>query len=336
MRWSSARGSPASPCPSRSTCGRRTRTGAATATPTRTSAHAAAAIIAWTGSRRTGTALPKADGTLPSRTDQPTPVATAPARVGYRLTRDRNGFTAARVLVRMGRDEEFHGTLLGQARTGAGALLSTEADLDAEEAMARKFGGVVPRERVPRLLKALERCRDVTLDGDAIPVSGDPVLPVARVEDDPDANNPAGFRVRVVRDPGISEAFRNAAVICGGQLRPTGNGGLTPRQRQVYYQRSGVCFQLDEVESLVAEVILALRKRIPVDVRTTRLPEEREPLAARDPAGRRRPRGQAGHRLRRSAHRPGGAGGAEGDRRPGPGARPARRGPPAAAGPQRA
>lgn len=235
-------------------------------------AHAAAAVISWEGARRSGTPLPS----LASPAS--TPAAKRARTVGYRFRRDRRGLFCERVLVHAGKDEPFEGTLLGKAQTGKDAILSQAFDLEAEQAIGGRFGVVVQKERVPRLFRALEQSADVQLDGAPTPVQGEPVLPIARIEDDPATANPGGFRVRVVRDPGIAEIFRNGCVLCGGALRPVGNGGLSPRQRQVYYQRSGVSFRPDEVETLVAEVLPALRARIPVDIRTTRLPsEEREP-----------------------------------------------------------
>ncbi len=233
-------------------------------------AHAAAGVIAWVARQAEPAPTPER---APPRRMEP---GRAPCKVGYRLTTSPDGFRVERVLVRLNQDEPFVGTLLGQARSGAGAILSTDADIELEEAMGRRFGITVERERVPRVLAALELCPDRTLDGKPIAVSGEPVLPIARIEDDPNPANKDGFRVRIVRDPGIETVFRNSAVLCEGVLRPVGTGGLSPNQRKVFYQRDGVSFQPDEVEKLVAEVLPALKARLPVELRTTRLPDGRE------------------------------------------------------------
>ena len=233
--------------------------------------HAAAGVIAWSQASSGGDALPGLDAPAPAPAARGRKKA-PPARVGYRLKTSPGGFHIDRVLVRSGSEKPLESTLLGAAQTGKGAVLALNADLDAEAAMGRTFGITVPKERVPRLLAALERSSDVTLDGEPVSCKGDEVLPLALVEDDPAPGNPDGFRVRVVRDPGIERVFRNASVICDGHLRPVGTGGLSPQQRKVFYQRSGVSFQPDEVEKLVAEVLPAIKKRIPVEVRTSRLP----------------------------------------------------------------
>ena len=235
-------------------------------------AHAAAAVLAWEAARERGQPLP---GLAADPAQDP---GRRPRTVGYRFRRDRRGLFCDRVLVQGKTEAPLEGSLLGRAQTGASAILSRDHDVEAEQAIGGRFGVLVAKERVPRLFRALEQAADVRLDGEPQKVSGDAVLPIARIEDDPATSNTDGFRVRVVRDPGIEEVFRNGCVLCGGILRPVGNGGLSPRQRQVFYQRSGVCFRPDEVEKLVGEVLPALRARIPVDVRTSRLPsEEREP-----------------------------------------------------------
>jgi superfamily II DNA or RNA helicase len=226
-------------------------------------AHAAAAVIAWSEARKAGRALPTAGrgtGTTPL------PPGRAPATLRYHIKRIDRAFRIDRVAVRLGDEEPIKGTLRGGS---AGArLLTTENDLDLEEALNFRFGLTVPRENMPRALRALSYCSDILLDGEPVQVSGDPVLPVAIVDDDPVTRG--AFRVRLVRDPTITEVFTNGAVRCGPVLRPVSNGGLSAEQRLPYER--GVVFHPSEVGKLVSEILPILREKVRLDLRTTRLP----------------------------------------------------------------
>jgi hypothetical protein len=110
----------------------------------------------------------------------------------------------------------------------------------------------------------------VRLDGKPIRAGNTPVVPIGRVEDDGQ-----GFKVRVVRDPAIQEVFRNGIVRCGDELRAVSDGSLSPEQRTILGR--GISFEPSEVGKLVSEVIPDLRKKVPVEIRTSRLPQEGEP-----------------------------------------------------------
>lgn len=232
--------------------------------------HIAAAAIALTNARknRGGQALPRA-GELPDGGSTDAGPKRAASTVGYRMSRSERGLRMERVLVRVGKDHPLQGNLIG--RTDGPLVLSTEVDLTIEKIYRNRWGGPIPRELMSRLLFAVQLTKDVTLDGEPVSVSGEPVVPHGLVDDDPDPRNAQGFRVRLVRDPGITEVFRNGAVLCSGQLRPIGRGDLNVEQRQALTR--GIQYGVDDVKKLVAEAIPALRSRIPVLIRTTRLPD---------------------------------------------------------------
>ena len=232
---------------------------------------AAAITLSQVRKRRGPQALPEGgerpDGAVPDEGPKP-----ASSTVGYRLTRDPKGLRLDRCLVRLGEDHPLVGNLIG--RSDGPLVLSTEVDHTIEEIYRNRWGGVIPRNVVSRLLFAVQLARDVTLDGERVDVSGEPVVPHGLVDDDPDPRNAQGFRVRLVRDPGITEIFRNGVVMCGGQLRPIGRGDLNVEQRQALTR--GIQYGVDDVHKLVAESIPALRSRIPVLIRTKRLPDSLE------------------------------------------------------------
>jgi superfamily II DNA or RNA helicase len=88
---------------------------------------------------------------------------------------------------------------------------------------------------------------------------------VVRVEDEDE-----GFRLGVERHPGVSEALGGGVVLCDGVLRLTGEARLTGRELEDLSR--GRHFGASEVAELVTEVLPALSQRVPVDVRTRRLP----------------------------------------------------------------
>ena len=200
--------------------------------------------------------------------DLPAPSA-AVSRVAYRLSGAEGLLVLRRVLVRDGVERPVEGAIrsLASGRSGAGGrVLVTDDDLAIEDLMGFRGTGRLPRESMPRLLRLLAGCPDVTLDGEPATASGEPVIPLGVVEDDG-----RGFVARIVRDPGITRVFQNGVVLCDGALRPIGDAGMSKEQR--LHLGNGLRFGPDEVGKLVAEVLPQLRARVQVDVRTKRLPE---------------------------------------------------------------
>ncbi len=229
-------------------------------------AHAAAGAIAWTQARKDGKALPatRAEAAAAAPVPESRP-GRAPATIGYRLKSQATGFYLTRVLVRVGHDHPFRGTLLGGTDPADGVVLSERWDLELEQALHRRVERPVTRESARRILHLLAPCPDVRLDDAPVRCSADPVVPIGRVEDDG-----PGFKVRIVRDPGIQKVFPVGVVICEGALRPTSRGGLKPETYKLLVQ--GVRYGVDDVETLVSDALPRLREKIPVEVRTKRLP----------------------------------------------------------------
>ncbi len=145
-----------------------------------------------------------------------------------------------------------------------------QSDLAVEHVLGRRSNGTIPREMMSRLLAALAQCHDVLLDDQLINISSKNVLPYACVEDRGD-----GFALFIERDPSIREVFKNGVVLCGDTLRPVGQSGLTAREREELQGPDGRYFAAGDVAELVTEVLPSLRKRVPVDIRTSRLPSTR-------------------------------------------------------------
>jgi hypothetical protein len=215
--------------------------------------HVAGAIIAWHQAAVEGRGVPTA--------------AHPAGRVGYRLTRTSGGLALERVIVREGAELPLHATLAAVAdgRVAGPRFVATRHDLGAEVALGTHRRGLLSPALVPRVFARLARCDDVRLDGRPVEVSPDPVLPHAALEDHGD-----GFLLVLRPDSTAVERFANGVVLCGGRLAPAGEPRLTARERQQLER--GTYFAPEEVAELVTEVLPALRGRVPVDLRTSRLP----------------------------------------------------------------
>ena len=198
-------------------------------------------------------------------TQSPTPASA----VMYRLRRDESGLVFDRVVP-------------------AGAPRRPE-----DEAVNRVLAGWWGRPGAPRglLQAALGPLRGlvVTLDGAPIRCAPEPVEPMVVVQDDGD-----GWRVRLVRRPGIDEAFVNGILRMGDTLRPIGDVAIDLGLKQRLVQ--GVVFGPKEAGRLVTDFLPGLRKLVEVEVRTARLPDAR-----RDPPRLAWEVVADGHRLRAQA-----------------------------------
>ncbi len=188
-------------------------------------------------------------------------------RLSYRFSRSPGGLALERVIVTGDEASRVETTLaaIASGRVGGPRFAATQADLAVERALGTHRRGAVPRPIVAGLLDALAGCEEVLLDGEPVSASASPVVPIAVVEDQGD-----GFRLTVGRDPSVGAVFANGIVLAAGVLRPVDETRLTGRE--LHELPSGRRFGPEDVAELVTDVLPSLRKRIPVDVRTNRLP----------------------------------------------------------------
>ena len=215
--------------------------------------HAAAAVIALKRAHDEGRSLPS-------------PVHGS-GMIAYRFLRGPGGLALERG-VRIG--DAFHpfeATLaaLSSGRVPAPPFTARQDDLSTELALGTHRRGPVPRAVVAKLLRALSGCPDVALDGVPVRTSPNPVGPRVAVEDQGD-----GFRVVLEDDPEISEVFRNGMALCGDTLRPAADPKLTGRELHDF--TAGRHFSPESWNELVTEILPALRGRVSVELRTSRLP----------------------------------------------------------------
>ncbi|MEA2627127.1 MAG: hypothetical protein QOD06_3172 [Candidatus Binatota bacterium] len=218
--------------------------------------HVSAAVIALRQARSEGKALPSP------------PVTTG--RVGYRFRRAAGALALERVIAAGERETALQTTLaaIASGRVDGPRFAATAADLTVERALGGRLKGVLPRETLAKVLGALVDGEDVRLDGRPVRASGEPVVPAGCLEDQGD-----GFHLFVDLAPGVVESFSNGVVLVGDVLRPVGQTRLTGRELEEL--TAGRHFAPGDVAKLVTEVLPSLADRIPLDIRTQRLPRTR-------------------------------------------------------------
>ncbi len=215
--------------------------------------HSAAAVIAWKRARDSNEDL----------------AHVSPAgRVAYRFRRAGASLVLERWIVAGDESRRLPGTLGSAiaAREPGSMLVATQADLAVDLCLGTHRDGPVPRGLAPRLLARLAGLTDVQLDGREIQVSAEPVLPAVWVEDQAD-----GFRLTLRDDPVVRERFQNGFVLCGDVLRPVGDAALTGRELNEL--PGGKYVPADAAAELATSVLPSLRRRVPLVVRTKRLPD---------------------------------------------------------------
>jgi superfamily II DNA or RNA helicase len=223
--------------------------------------HVAAAVIAMRQARKDGQRLPR-----PARRS---------GTLRYTFSRLEGGLTFQRTVVVDGQEEPLRSTLsaVASGRIDGPTFTATSADIGVERALGARRRGPMDRAAMRRLIEPLSRCEDVRLEGQPIRVSSEPAGLHGLV-----ADAEGGFVLSVRQDPSITERFSNDTVLCGEVMKVVGPSGLTGRELADY--PTGRFFSNDRVAELVTEVLPSLQERIPVEIRTRKLPK----------TGRERPR----------------------------------------------
>jgi superfamily II DNA or RNA helicase len=158
---------------------------------------------------------------------------------------------------------------LAKGRVSGPRVSALEQDLTVERVLGPRRRGTLPRDHMAKLLVALAGHEHVVLNGRTVSVSAEPVLPLGRVVD-----APGGVRLYIEPDPTLSRHFANGAALCGDTLRVMGAPRLTGRELDELPR--GRFFADDDLAELVTQVLPSLRERIPIEIRTERLPTTSE------------------------------------------------------------
>jgi len=219
--------------------------------------HVAAATIAAAAAAEKGAPLASA------------PAAPKPPRLIYRLVRKERLIAVTRYIVHGdGREERYRESLASdRARGGSSGLNPTHDDMRIDRIL-----GTPPREslladRVGDVLAALSTA-EVFFEGAPAKVSGERVLPRATVSDAPGG----GFRLRLERDPSITEVVARGLARCTDVLRPLGEMSTTGELlERLPLERT---FAKADTAELVAKVLPELESKLDVVIATSRLPRK--------------------------------------------------------------
>lgn len=218
--------------------------------------HVAAAVIALHQAAAKGTALASAETTF--------------GRMRYRLASRQAALIVERFVVRGDKEEPYSGSL---AQSSAG-LSPTHEDLAIDRIVTARRGGLVPLERVRDLFEQLAAVPDVRLGDEKVRVERELIRPRAYVVDEGD-----GVALVVDRDPRVRAAVAPGVVRCGDALHPATDLELSgvmlerlPRKR---------VFSRSDLGQLVTLVLPEMEKKIPVEIRSRRLPRAKTGMKPR-------------------------------------------------------
>src|SRR6185295_6996009 len=191
------------------------------------------------------------------------------ARVVYRFTRFEGGLRLQRTVARAGQGESpLEGSLQAiLARPAEAAQLQVEQhDLIADRLLERPTRLALAPEKLDALLQVLRPARTVLLDGRPVAVADEPVLPRAVV-----ADRGADVVVTVEKDPRVEEVVSPGVALAADALCRLGELELSGARLERL--PSARVFPSDQLGELTSRVLPELARRIPVDVRSARLPK---------------------------------------------------------------
>ena len=225
-------------------------------------AHVAAAVIADAANEVASDESGAADSDGTSSSDgAPT------ARLQYRLARNQRRLGITRFVVYSDGKEEKLGATLGSGLAKGKApkgLDPTHDDVKVDLILGNPAREVIPLARMGDVFTALGDA-DVTFEGKKITLLGEPIKPIAFVEDAPN-----GFTLRVDRDPAVDEIIVLGVARCGDVLRPLGETETTGEWlEKLPLSRT---FPRSQEAELVTKVLPEIEKKLVVEMRTKKLP----------------------------------------------------------------
>jgi superfamily II DNA or RNA helicase len=201
--------------------------------------------------------------------EKPAPASTASwARVIYRFARAQGGITLARAIARGGAGETTETPLestLSSLLNQPGSVQPEQCDLLADRLLERRSRGVLAPEKVDALLKVLVGAREVLLDGREVAITDEEILPRAIVED----RGPEVV-LTIARDPRVTDVPSPGVALCGDVLCRLGEielGGAWLQHLPIVR-----VFTERQMGELATQTIPELARRMPIEMRTRRLP----------------------------------------------------------------
>jgi superfamily II DNA or RNA helicase len=220
-----------------------------------------------TGSPAAAAATSRSIAQRTSQSISPT-TSQAISRLRYELGRRDGALRLERWIVHPdGREEPLRGPIAAAAPRVS--LRPTHEDVTIDRLIGARQFGHLPPDRVGEVFAALAGASDVRFEGRRVTASAEVIVPLAEVVD-----APGGVALVIDRDPRVTEVLGAGLVLCGASVHRMGEtdlgGGLLEKlpMRRMYPK--------SELATLVAKVLPDLRRRVPVDVKTRRLPESRK------------------------------------------------------------
>lgn len=196
------------------------------------------------------------------------------AHIHYQFLRGQEGTRLRRSLIVDGKTPiaiERSLDEISSARAQALNFTPTHEDLAVDRLLRHREKQTLTADRALSLLRALVGAREVSVDGQEVTVSTEPVLPAARI-----VNAAAGQQARVVLivEPGEEggEFVAPGIARCGSILRPFGAQQRFGSSWEKLPLRRP--FKEAMLPDLVATVIPELERFIEVDIETNRIPDQ--------------------------------------------------------------
>ena len=197
----------------------------------------------------------------------PVPVSkSAGAVIGYRLTADPAGLAVARVALENGREVPITTsvTSIAAGRGGGMRLATTEADLRVDTLLGTRPTAPIGSDRVELLLAALADATDVQFAGEPVRTSAEQIVPRAILSD---AGN--GVVVRLEAPTGARAVSLGVARL-GDTLHPI--GAIDLGGARLEHLPAEQRFSARELGAVASTMVPQLAARIPIEIRTRRLP----------------------------------------------------------------
>ncbi len=185
--------------------------------------------------------------------------AQGPARghLEYRLQNHDGKLALFRMIIAGDEQHQLNGSIaqVAMGKIKGPKFVASDGDLKFEKKLGSFGGGLVPKPLMRKVLDALRKVDNVTLDGKAVTV-GAPVSGLAvRVTKERD-----GYVLRLEQDPGLTKVFDNGAAQRSDVLAAVGEHGLTPGEYES--MRRGKVFHHTDLGTLVGDWLPKLRRTL--------------------------------------------------------------------------
>ena len=177
----------------------------------------------------------------------------------YRL-QDHDGKLALFRMIIAGKEQhQLNGSIaqVAMGKVKGPKFVASDGDLQFEKKLGSFGGGLVPKPLMRKVLDALRKVENITLDGKPVTV-GAPISGLAvRVTHEKD-----GYVLRLEQDPGLTKVFDNGAAQRTDVLAAVGEHGLTAGEYES--MRRGKVFHHTDLGTLVGDWLPKLRRTLHV------------------------------------------------------------------------